>query len=159
MKEGRAKRKKFLTWLRSPTIAGSSMESLVSTLTSKRTDYYVYSDVPTASATMITGISRKEAERALRNQPEGTFILRPATDGNHAISMVSRDDVVHMKIYHVNGGSSYSFTKDGIPSFPTIAALVQYHSIHSLSSYNNSLRTRLVQQMHVPGHAASPGIG
>lgn len=86
--------------------------------------------VPVENEAYYMNIDRTEAENLLKGQPDGTFILRPSSQPNHAYTLsVSCSNAVHNVGIRrrPDGRLSLGFARKGERSFASITALLQHH--------------------------------
>ena len=57
-----------------------------------------------SSLKVLGSMTKRDAERALFSQPEGTWLLRYNNLHQETISVKTPEKVVHMKLYHSEGG-------------------------------------------------------
>lgn len=93
----------------------------------------------TASCWM-TNLNREQAEKALRDRLDGTFLVRRAANGQYALSLVCNGCVVHCIIYQENGFFGFAAPFQ----YLAIEDLISYYMSHSLENHNPNLRTRLI---------------
>ncbi|XP_062575749.1 phosphatidylinositol 3-kinase regulatory subunit alpha-like isoform X2 [Saccostrea cucullata] len=104
-------------------------------------------------------VSRHDAENLLRNQRDGTFLIRPRTDGDqsskHALSIMCNGTVGHCKIYQNNNGC-YGFTEGNLDK-SSLIELVDHYSRESLKEHNPNLDIRLIYPVF-EGHDDNSGV-
>ncbi|CAK1541158.1 unnamed protein product [Leptosia nina] len=86
--------------------------------------------VPVENEPFYMNIDRQEAENLLLGQPDGTFILRPSSQPNHAYTLsVSCANAVHNVGVRrrPDGRLALGFARRGERSFATVASLLQHH--------------------------------
>ncbi|CAF4958615.1 unnamed protein product [Pieris macdunnoughi] len=86
--------------------------------------------VPVENEPFYMNIDRQEAENLLLGQPDGTFILRPSSQPNHAYTLsVSCANAVHNVGVRrrSDGRLALGFARRGERSFATVASLLQHH--------------------------------
>ncbi|XP_045533172.1 uncharacterized protein LOC123720556 [Pieris brassicae] len=86
--------------------------------------------VPVENEPFYMNIDRQEAENLLLGQPDGTFILRPSSQPNHAYTLsVSCANAVHNVGVRrrSDGRLALGFARRGERSFATVTSLLQHH--------------------------------
>lgn len=84
--------------------------------------------------------SRQEAEILLSGQPTGTFLIRPNSTGQYALSITCNNNIYHCIIYKTEKG--YGFTEP-YNIYGSLKALVLHYALNSLEVHNDSLTTKL----------------
>lgn len=84
--------------------------------------------------------SRLEAERLLNGQPTGTFLVRPNSTGQYALSITCNNNIYHCIIYKTEKG--YGFAEP-YNIYGSLKALVLHYALNSLEVHNDSLTTTL----------------
>lgn len=85
--------------------------------------------------------SRLDAETLLCDQPPGTFLVRPNSTGQYALSVTCNDNVYHCIIYKTDKG--YGFAEP-YNIYRSLKALVVHYASNSLEVHNDSLTTKLL---------------
>ncbi|CAG4970622.1 unnamed protein product [Colias eurytheme] len=86
--------------------------------------------VPVENEPFYMNIDRQEAENLLLGQPDGTFILRPSSQPNHAYTLsVACTNAVHNVGVRrrPDGRLALGFARRGERSFATVTSLLQHH--------------------------------
>ncbi|XP_045506474.1 uncharacterized protein LOC123702731 [Colias croceus] len=86
--------------------------------------------VPVENEPFYMNIDRQEAENLLLGQPDGTFILRPSSQPNHAYTLsVACNNAVHNVGIRrrPDGRLALGFARRGERSFATVTSLLQHH--------------------------------
>lgn len=86
--------------------------------------------------------TRENAERALKDAPTGTFLIRSAKAGGYALSIAANDTVYHCVIYESEKGTFGLAEPYNI--FKTLKELVIHYSTNSLEEHNETLQTTLL---------------
>lgn len=86
------------------------------------------------------GCTRMQAERLLYGQPTGTFLIRPNSTGQYALSIVCNDNIYHCIINKTEKG--YGFAEP-YNIYRSLKALVLHYASNSLEVHNDSLTTKL----------------
>ena len=89
----------------------------------------------------MRNLNREQAERVLKGRPDGTFLVRPAANGQFALSLVCNGTVVHCMIL-CDAHGFYGFAEPFIHMDVTL--LVHYYMDNTLECHNSYLRTRLL---------------
>ncbi|XP_078319578.1 phosphatidylinositol 3-kinase regulatory subunit alpha-like isoform X2 [Crassostrea virginica] len=105
-------------------------------------------------------VSRHDAENLLRNQRDGTFLIRKRDDpkdpsSKHALSIVCNGIVGHCKIYQNNNGC-YGFTEGNLDK-SSLIELVDHYSRESLKEHNPTLDICLLYPVF-EGHDDNYGV-
>jgi len=90
---------------------------------------------------LLEGCDRVKAEALLRGRPDGTFLIRRASSGEHALTIVALGKVQHCVIVQSERGVGFS---QPYAIYPSLAALVDHYAEHELGEYNEQLPTRLL---------------
>jgi phosphoinositide-3-kinase regulatory subunit alpha/beta/delta len=101
---------------------------------------------------MIGVCSREEAERFLQpsKQLTGTFLVRPNSTGQFALSVVCNNRIYHCIINKTERG--YGFA-DPYNIYKSLKALVLHYALNSLEVHNDNLTTALVIPVMTTDHA------
>lgn len=89
---------------------------------------------------LIPGVDRKKAEAMLAGKPQGTFLIRNSSDGQHALSIICDGRVGHCKIEKRERGYGFS---EPYYIYPTLMKLVLHYAKNSLEEHNEVLKTTL----------------
>ncbi|CAG9569587.1 unnamed protein product [Danaus chrysippus] len=86
--------------------------------------------VPVENESYYFNVDRSEAENLLMGQPDGTFILRPSSQSNHAYTLtVSCSNSVHNVGVRrrPDGRLALGFARKGERSFTSVTSLLRHH--------------------------------
>ncbi|CAK1594265.1 unnamed protein product [Parnassius mnemosyne] len=86
--------------------------------------------VPIENEPFYMNVDRSEAENLLRGQPDGTFVLRPSSQPNHAYTLsVSCGNAVHNVGVRrrPDGRLALGFARRGERSFSSVTSLLRHH--------------------------------
>ncbi|KAJ0170972.1 hypothetical protein K1T71_013744 [Dendrolimus kikuchii] len=86
--------------------------------------------IPVENEAYYMNIDRSEAENLLKGQPDGTFVLRPSSQPNHAYTLsVACSNAVHNVGIRrrPDGRLALGFARKGERSFTSITALLHHH--------------------------------
>lgn len=85
--------------------------------------------------------SRTQAATLLDSKPEGTFLIRPSSSGQYALSIVCNGVVNHCIIYQTDRGFGFA---EPYNIYPSLKQLVLHYSNNSLEEHNEELKTTLM---------------
>lgn len=85
--------------------------------------------------------SRVQATNLLEGKPDGTFLIRPSSSGQYALSIVCNGVVNHCIIYETDRGFGFS---EPYNIYPSLKQLVLHYARNSLEEHNEELRTTLL---------------
>ncbi|XP_061729974.1 phosphatidylinositol 3-kinase regulatory subunit gamma [Cydia pomonella] len=89
---------------------------------------------------MVENCTRAHAEKILDGKPTGTFLIRPNSGGQLALSICCNNIVYHCIIFKTERG--YGFAEP-YNVYKTLNELVLHYAINSLDEHNDQLRTTL----------------
>ncbi|XP_026732966.1 phosphatidylinositol 3-kinase regulatory subunit gamma [Trichoplusia ni] len=84
--------------------------------------------------------TREMAEKLLAGKPQGTFLIRPNSTGQLALSICCNNMVYHCIIFKTERG--YGFAEP-YNVYETLNELVLHYAVNSLEEHNEQLRTEL----------------
>ncbi|KAJ8730688.1 hypothetical protein PYW08_002101 [Mythimna loreyi] len=84
--------------------------------------------------------TREMAEQLLAGKPQGTFLIRPNSTGQLALSICCNNMVYHCIIFKTERG--YGFAEP-YNVYETLNELVLHYSVNSLEEHNDQLKTEL----------------
>ncbi|KAJ8708347.1 hypothetical protein PYW07_002175 [Mythimna separata] len=84
--------------------------------------------------------TREMAEQLLTGKPQGTFLIRPNSTGQLALSICCNNMVYHCIIFKTERG--YGFAEP-YNVYETLNELVLHYSVNSLEEHNDQLKTEL----------------
>ncbi|KAF9412356.1 hypothetical protein HW555_009101 [Spodoptera exigua] len=88
--------------------------------------------------------TREEAEKLLMGKPQGTFLIRPNSTGQLALSICCNNMVYHCIIFKTERG--YGFAEP-YNVYETLNELVLHYAVNSLEEHNEQLKTELKYQL------------
>ncbi|KAK9881920.1 hypothetical protein WA026_018114 [Henosepilachna vigintioctopunctata] len=103
---------------------------------------------------MMLDYSRPDAERALMNTPDGTFLIRKSSMNEHALALsISCNGVVnHCIIHRTSSGLGFA---EPYNIYPDLKDLVLHYATNSLEIHNDSLKTKLLYPIGAQCSASS----
>ncbi|XP_053612502.1 phosphatidylinositol 3-kinase regulatory subunit gamma [Plodia interpunctella] len=84
--------------------------------------------------------TRDMAERLLAGKPQGTFLIRPNSTGQLALSISCNNTIYHCIIFRTERG--YGFAEP-YNIYRTLNELVLHYAVNSLEEHNDHLKTKL----------------
>ena len=102
---------------------------------------------------LIPGVDRKRAETMLAGKPQGTFLIRNSSTGQHALSIMCNGNVGHCKIE--KGERGYGFAEPYY-IYPSLMRLVLHYAKNSLEEHNEVLKTTLIHPIGAETTSAMP---
>ncbi|KOB64500.1 Phosphatidylinositol 3-kinase 60 [Operophtera brumata] len=92
------------------------------------------------SKTWKVNCTRDKAEKILTGKPEGTFLIRPNSTGQLALSIVCNNMVYHCIIFKTERGFGFA---EPYNVYETLNELVLHYAVNSLEEHNEQLTTTL----------------
>lgn len=92
------------------------------------------------STWFLVSCSRQEAERMLAGKPTGTFLIRPSSSGDYALSIACNGTTNHCIIYETPHGYGFAIPYN---VYDTLHNLVLHYAHSSLEEHNDLLITTL----------------
>ncbi|XP_041988039.1 phosphatidylinositol 3-kinase regulatory subunit gamma [Aricia agestis] len=89
---------------------------------------------------MVKNCTREKAEKLLEGKPQGTFLIRPNSTGQLALSICCNNLVYHCIIFKTERG--YGFAEP-YNIYKTLNELVLHYAVNSLEEHNEQLGTAL----------------
>lgn len=100
------------------------------------------------STWLLKECSRLEAERLLEGQPDGTFLVRPSSTNQFALSVICGGVINHCIIHNTDRG--YGFAEP-YNIYNSLKSLVLHYAQNSLEIHNDSLKTTLEYPIFMSG--------
>ncbi|CAG9785600.1 unnamed protein product [Diatraea saccharalis] len=88
----------------------------------------------------LDNYTRDMAEKLLEGKPQGTFLIRPNSTGELALSVCCNNLVYHCIIFKTKRGYGFS---EPYNIYKTLSELVLHYAVNSLEVHNESLKTTL----------------
>uniref|UniRef100_A0A8D9A0V9 Phosphatidylinositol 3-kinase regulatory subunit alpha n=1 Tax=Cacopsylla melanoneura TaxID=428564 RepID=A0A8D9A0V9_9HEMI len=98
--------------------------------------------------TWLVRMSRAQAEALLAGKPDGTFLIRPSTTGQFALSIVCSGSTKHCLVYETERGFGFA---EPYNIYPSLVELVVHYAGNSLEEHNDDLKTTLAYPVLAPG--------
>lgn len=108
------------------------------------TDDTTYHDV---STWLLSNCSRADAEEHLAGLPTGTFLIRPRSVGNYALSISCNGTTNHCIVYETKRGYGFAIPYN---IYETLTTLVLHYAHNSLEEHNDVLCTTLKHPVFSP---------
>lgn len=89
---------------------------------------------------LMQNCTRIDAERLLAGHPDGTFLVRPSSTDQYALSIICSGNISHCIIYDTERG--YGFAEP-YTIYDSLKSLVLHYAQNSLEIHNDSLKTTL----------------
>ncbi|GBP26407.1 Phosphatidylinositol 3-kinase regulatory subunit gamma [Eumeta japonica] len=106
-------------------------------LHARRDDLTAHHD---SSTWFVENCTRPNAEQLLAGKPEGTFLIRPNSTGDQALSICCNNMVYHCIIHKPETGYGFS---EPYNNYKTLSELVLHYAVNSLEVHNEQLPTTL----------------
>lgn len=127
---------RYKMWLQGRGKTEEYLQALEEDNIHKLEELYAHRDVNTWKV----NCTRDMAEKLLAGKPQGTFLIRPNSTGQLALSIVCNDMVYHCIIFKTDRG--YGFAEP-YNVYGTLNELVLHYAVTSLEEHNDQLRTNL----------------
>ncbi|XP_022189203.2 phosphatidylinositol 3-kinase regulatory subunit alpha isoform X2 [Nilaparvata lugens] len=101
---------------------------------------------------LLNECSRTDAEQYLAGKKDGTFLVRPSSSGQYALSIACNGITNHCIIYKTKRG--YGFAEP-YNIYESLKALVIHYAQNSLEEHNDSLTTNLAFPVFAPPNPIS----
>ncbi|XP_026752083.1 phosphatidylinositol 3-kinase regulatory subunit gamma [Galleria mellonella] len=88
----------------------------------------------------VENCSREKAEKLLQGKPQGTFLIRPNSTGQLALSICCNNMVYHCIIFRTERGFGFA---EPYNVYKTLNELVLHYAVNSLEEHNEQLKTTL----------------
>lgn len=124
-------------WLKSCGKTEQYLKALIGEEEEKQYDLSAHSDTSTWK---LEECNRATAEKLLMGKPQGTFLIRPNSTGDIALSICCNNIVYHCIIYETKTGFGFA---EPYNIYKTLEALVLHYAKNSLEVHNNQLTTTL----------------
>lgn len=100
------------------------------------------------STWLLPECSRTEAEHLLEGQPDGTFLVRPSSTYQYALSIICGGNISHCIIYGTERGFGFA---EPYNIYDSLKSLVLHYAQNSLEIHNDSLKTTLEHPIFASG--------
>lgn len=107
------------------------------------------------STWLLTDCSRPEAEQLLEGRPDGTFLVRPSSTYQFALSIICGGNISHCIIYDTERGFGFA---EPYNIYDSLKSLVLHYAQNSLEIHNDSLKTTLEHPVFAPSLAPAPAL-
>ncbi|CAG9119239.1 hypothetical protein JYU34_008575 [Plutella xylostella] len=124
-------------WLRNRGKTDQYLRGLEEDNMIRRDDLAAHHDINTWK---VDNCTRAMAEKLLDGKSQGTFLIRPNSTGQLALSICCNNMVYHCIIYETERG--YGFAEP-YNVYKTLQELVLHYAVNSLEEHNDQLRTTL----------------
>lgn len=89
---------------------------------------------------LLPNCSRTDAERLLEGHADGTFLVRPSSTYQFALSIICGGNISHCIIYDTERGFGFA---EPYNIYDSLKSLVLHYAQNSLEIHNDSLKTTL----------------
>lgn len=96
---------------------------------------------------LLRNCLREDAERYLQGRLDGTFLIRPSTRAEYALSITCNSVVNHCIIYVTDRGYGFS---EPYNIYDSLKTLVLHYAVNSLEEHNETLNTTLRYPVFAP---------
>ncbi|CAH0406890.1 unnamed protein product [Chilo suppressalis] len=124
-------------WLKRRGKTDEYLQALEDDNTDKLEELYAHRE---SISWKVENCDRDMAERLLEGKPQGTFLIRPNSTGQHALSICCNKMVYHCIIFKTERG--YGFAEP-YNVYKTLNELVLHYAVNSLEEHNDNLKTTL----------------
>lgn len=100
------------------------------------------------STWLLHECSRTDAERLLEGCPDGTFLVRPSSTYQYALSIICGGNISHCIIYDTDRGFGFA---EPYNIYNSLKSLVLHYAQNSLEIHNDSLKTTLEHPIFTTG--------
>ncbi|XP_045495039.1 phosphatidylinositol 3-kinase regulatory subunit gamma [Colias croceus] len=128
---------RYKTWLQRRGKTDEYLQALEDDNIHKLEELYAHRESVTW---MVDNCTRDMATRLLEGKPQGTFLIRPNSTGQLALSIICNNMVYHCIIFKTERG--YGFAEP-YNIYKTLNELVLHYAVNSLEEHNDQLRTAL----------------
>ncbi|XP_045768558.1 phosphatidylinositol 3-kinase regulatory subunit gamma [Maniola jurtina] len=128
---------RYKGWLQRRSKTEEYLQALEDDNIHKLEELYAHREMKTW---MVEDCSRTRAEELLEGKPQGTFLIRPNSTGQRALSICCNNIVYHCIIFKTDRG--YGFAEP-YNIYKTLNELVLHYAVNSLEEHNEQLRTTL----------------
>lgn len=97
---------------------------------------------------LLKDCSRTDAECLLETRTDGTFLVRPSSTCQYALSVICGGNINHCIIHHTDRG--YGFAEP-YNIYDSLKSLVLHYAQNSLEIHNDSLKTTLDYPIYMNG--------
>ncbi|KAG6464426.1 phosphatidylinositol 3-kinase regulatory subunit gamma [Manduca sexta] len=129
-------KERYKVWLQGRGKNDEYLEALEEDNIHKLEELYAHREM----ITWKVNCTREKAEQLLAGKPQGTFLIRPNSTGQLALSICCNNMVYHCIIFKTERG--YGFAEP-YNVYETLNELVLHYAVNSLEEHNDQLRTEL----------------